>query len=210
MVRLRKNGGTKLDAGVIRSQRMTPADFDLAIPDLEAELNRLLAQIPAGRVTTYGDLADALGLRAAARWVGEFLREHEHTSACSCHRVVRKEGELGLYLRDRNPAEKADKLRREGVGVTGGAVDGFPEIVFRDFQSERPLARLIELQHAMARRVRLNAYDATPPVTAGLDVSYGRDGAAVGACALVETGSGRLVWSTTRRLPRSCPTFRAC
>ena len=194
-----------MSGGVIRAKRMAPPRFDLTIPDLEAALRRLLAQIPTGQVTTYGDLADALGLRAAARWVGEFLREHPHTPACPCHRVVRKDGELGLYLRDRNPSEKADKLRPEGVHVTNGVIDGFRDIVFRDFQSERPLARLIKLQHAMACRVCLKPYAATPPVTAGLDVSYGSDGTAVGACALVETGSGRLVWSTTRRLPAPLP-----
>jgi deoxyribonuclease V len=184
---------------------MAPPRFDLTIPDLEAALRGLLAQIPAGQVTTYGDLADALGLRAAARWVGEYLREHDHAPACPCHRVLRKDGELGLYLRDRNPAEKADKLRGEGIGVTDGVVESFSEIVVRGIQSERPLERLIELQQAMASRVRLNAYNVTPPVIAGLDVSYGRDGAAVGACALVETGSGRLVWSTTCRVSAPLP-----
>ena len=32
------------------------------IPDLESQLRRLIAQVPAGRVTTYGALADGLGL----------------------------------------------------------------------------------------------------------------------------------------------------
>jgi deoxyribonuclease V len=179
--------------------------LECTIPDLESELKGLLAQVPAGQVTTYGELADALGLRAAARWVGEFLREHEHAPACCCHRVVRKDGELGLYLRDRDPAEKSEKLRREGVGVANGVVEEFPGVLFRDFKSERPLARLIELQEQLARRVRLEPYDATPPMIAGLDVSYAADGAAVGACALIETGSGQLVWSTTCRRAAELP-----
>src|SRR5579863_2541098 len=99
--------------------------LECSIPNLESELRVLLAQIPAGRVTTYGDLADALGLRAASRWVGEFLREHDHTPACACHRVVRKGGELGLYLRDRTPAEKAARLECEGVDVAHGIVEDF-------------------------------------------------------------------------------------
>jgi deoxyribonuclease V len=199
MARPRKQDGTKIKGGALRSKRGAPPLFDLTIPNLETELERLLDQIPAGRVTTYGQLADALGLRAAARWVGEYLRDHEHTSECPCHRVVRKEGELGLYLRGRDPEEKARALRREGIGVREGLVERFPEVVFSEFEADEPLARLIELQHAIAERVRQQPYDAAPPLTAGLDVSYRRDGAAVGACAVVETASGRLVWSTTRR-----------
>src|SRR5690606_4621112 len=79
------------------------------VPDLPAELERLLAQIPAGRVTTYGDLARALGDVKAARWVGEYLLEHPHPDACTCHRVVRKEGEVGLYIAG-DPAEKVSRL----------------------------------------------------------------------------------------------------
>ena len=178
---------------------------DFQIPDLIAELTRLLPQIPAGRVTTYGDLADAFGLRTAARWVGEFLREHEHTPACVCHRVVRKGGELGLYLRDRTPAEKAAELAREGVEIDRGQVKYFEEIVFRDFQTTKPLARLIEIQHELAAHVFEQPLAAMPPIVAGFDVSYAADGTAVGGCAVVETETGRLVWSTTQRVAASLP-----
>lgn len=180
-------------------------ELDPSIPDLEAELAKLLAQIPCGQVSTYGDLADALGLRAAARWVGEFLRDHQHTAACPCHRVVRKSGELGLYLKGRDPAEKADKLRRDGISIADGVVEHFDDVVHRGFYSTRPLAHLIELQHQMARRFRLETWSETPSLAAGLDVSYARENVAVGACVVVETGSGRLVWSTTRRLAAQLP-----
>ena len=39
------------------------------VPDLFAALHDLLAQIPRGRVATYGDLAEALGAVGAARWI---------------------------------------------------------------------------------------------------------------------------------------------
>jgi len=47
---------------IIGMQRLD--EFD--VPNLSAELMALLRQIPCERVTTYGDLADALGSRAAA------------------------------------------------------------------------------------------------------------------------------------------------
>jgi len=180
-------------------------DCDFEIPDLIAELTRLLTQIPAGRVTTYGDLADALGLRTAARWVGEFMREHKHTPECACHRVVRKDGELGLYLRDRTPAEKAARLECEGVEVAKGVVEDFAEVVFQGFRTEKPLARLIEIQHELADRVSFEPLAAIPPIVAGFDVSYAADGAAVGACAVVESETGRLVWSATHRVAAPLP-----
>jgi deoxyribonuclease V len=168
-------------------------------PDLESELATLLAQVPRGRVTTYGDLADALGLRTAARWVGEYLRAHKHPEDCACHRIVRKGGELGLYVQGREPAEKTERLRAEGVPICDRRVERFEEFVFRDFRSAKPLARLIDIQHEMAQRVQLVARSETPSLAAGLDVSYSRDGMATGACAVVETDSGRVVWSTTHR-----------
>jgi deoxyribonuclease V len=179
--------------------------FDIPSLDLEAELKTLLAQIPRGRVTTYGDLADALGLRTAARWVGEFLREHSHTDACACHRVVRKGGELGLYVVGREPTEKAERLNAEGVRVSDWHVERFDEFVFRDFRIEEPLARLIDLQLELAKRVELVLQTDEPQLAAGLDVSYSRDGMAIGACAVVERSSGRVVWTTTHRDRQGLP-----
>jgi deoxyribonuclease V len=178
---------------------LTKVQFDVPRLDLEAELTALLAQIPRGRVTTYGDLADALGLRSAARWVGEFLRVHAHSADCACHRVVRKGGELGLYVEGREPAEKAERLQAEGVPLYDRRIEGFEEFVFRDFRSEQPLKRLIDLQLEWAQRVQLIPRSGVPHLSAGLDVSYSRDGMATGACAVVESSSGQVVWSTTHR-----------
>jgi deoxyribonuclease V len=180
-------------------------DFDLPLPDLEAELHALLVQIPPGRVTTYGDLADALGLRTAARWVGEFLREHEHSADCACHRVVRKGGELGLYVVGREPAEKEERLKAEGLPIRDRRIERFEQFVFRDFRCSRPLSRLIDLQFDMAQRVQLIARPDVPRLAAGLDVSYSRDGMATGACAVVESGSGRVAWTTTHHARPELP-----
>lgn len=185
--------------------RSNDKDFNFRLPNLSAQLTRLLAQIPAGRVTTYGDLADALGLRAASRWVGEFLREHAHTPACPCHRVVRKGGELGLYLHDHMPEEKAARLEGEGVEVANGLIEDFDQIVFRNFRSKKPLARLIEIQHELAGHVHQEPLAVMPPIVAGLDVSYAADGSAVGGCAVVETETGHLLWSATHRVRAPLP-----
>jgi len=174
-----------------------PDELAGAIPDLPEALRGLLAQIPRGRVTTYGALATALGSSSAARWVGEYLVDHPHGAACCCHRVVRATGEPGLYITRQTPDKEAI-LRREGVAVQNGRVD-LARHLFDDFQSSRPLAKLIDWQHHLAACARLESFGEMPAMVAGVDAAYSQSGDAVGAYALVEVATGRCVWSTVVR-----------
>lgn len=140
------------------------------IPDLYAALRRLIAQIPAGRVSTYGDLAEALGSVRAARWVGEFLSAHDHSESCCCHRVVRRTGEIGLYVSG-DPAEKIARLREDSVIVEDGRVD-LQRVGFTGFRSRKPLRRLVRLQEELHGLTRLSSYRRTPEIVAGVDLSY--------------------------------------
>jgi deoxyribonuclease V len=171
------------------------SQLNLPIPDLPAELRALLNQIPRGRVTTYGDLAEALGDRHAARWVAEFLLDHPHAARCPCHRVVRLTGEVGGYV-SRIVAEKAGRLEAEGIAVRDGRVDLEP-FRFRQFRSSRPLAALKRVQEEMPARVKLEPFLHTPDCVAGVDVAYPQPQRAVGAYALVDVAGGALLWSTT-------------
>lgn len=166
-------------------------------PDLAALLEDLLAQIPRGRVATYGGLAEALGNPIAARWVGHYMLHHSHHAGCPCHRVVRADGQVGLYIAG-DAADKARRLADEGVTASDGRVD-LAEHGFDGFQSDRPLARLREVQEAVARQVTLTRRTRLPELLAGVDVSYPRENEAVGALALVDLGTGELAWSTTVR-----------
>lgn len=174
----------------------------LDIPDLRAELRDLLLQIPTGSVSTYGDVADALGDRSAARWVGEALLDHPHDSSCLCHRVVLRTGEFGRYISG-DPHDKRDRLRGEGVPSIGERAD-LQNCRFTGFQSSQPLRRLLGLQSAVADAVRQKSYPNAPPEVAGVDVSYGpRE--AVAVYAVVDTATGRLVRSSAVRLPARFP-----
>ncbi|MBN2022370.1 MAG: endonuclease V [Pirellulales bacterium] len=173
------------------------------IPDLFAHLERLWAQIPPGRVTTYGDVADALGDRVAARWVGHVAMHHDHAAACPCHRLVRADGQLGLYVAG-TAETKARRLRAEGVAVRAGAVDLAPWR-FDQFQSDRPLEALRQAQESLAKKAILRGRRNVPKRIGGVDVSYAANGDAVAAYVLVETESGAVVWSTTLRRPVRFP-----
>jgi len=173
------------------------------IPDLLAVLAGLLEQIPAGRVSTYGDVADALGDRIASRWVGHVALHHEHGPDCHCHRLVRADGQLGLYVTGSATA-KARRLRAEGVPVRRGAVD-LPLRRFDAFRTDRPLGALRAAQERLARRAVLRGSRRLPRRIGGVDVSYAAGSDAVAAYVLVDAASADVLWSTTLRRPVRFP-----
>lgn len=163
------------------------------LPDLPGRLRRLIAQVPAGRVTTCGGLADALGNRIAARWVGQFTLDHDHTAGCPCHRVVRAGGQLGPYIAGGEKA-KARCLAAEGVELQHDVID-LTRYGFDRFRSDRPLQDLGRVQEALLTQVSLRPRRRIPKLVGGVDVSYPNSGEGVAAYALVETDTRRLVWS---------------
>jgi AraC family transcriptional regulator of adaptative response/methylated-DNA-[protein]-cysteine methyltransferase len=58
---------------------------------------RALLEIPTGSVTTYGDLARAIGDANASRAVGTAVGSNPVSYLIPCHRVIRASGELGGY-----------------------------------------------------------------------------------------------------------------
>jgi AraC family transcriptional regulator of adaptative response/methylated-DNA-[protein]-cysteine methyltransferase len=58
---------------------------------------RALLQVPAGRLTTYGRLAEAVGNPRAARAVGTAVGQNPLACLIPCHRVIRETGVMGNY-----------------------------------------------------------------------------------------------------------------
>ena len=63
----------------------------------DSEVYDLLLKIPAGKVSTYGDLAKALGNPLASRQVGRILGRNPNPIKVPCHRVVMSDGKVGGY-----------------------------------------------------------------------------------------------------------------
>lgn len=83
----------------------------------------VVAQIPPGYVTTYGDIAEHLGRRGAARMVGWALNAAAG-SGLPCHRVVNRYGALTGKRHFETPHVMEERLRSEGVTFTeDGHVD---------------------------------------------------------------------------------------
>jgi O-6-methylguanine DNA methyltransferase len=82
----------------------------------------LVRRIPAGRVATYGDVAEWAGAAGAARAVGNVMRDCADMSV-PCHRVVAAGGALGGY--GGHEALKRALLEAEGVAVRGRRILAF-------------------------------------------------------------------------------------
>lgn len=75
---------------------------------------KVVAKIPYGKVATYGDIAEACGIRSAARTVGWALNGAKE-SGLPCHRVVNRFGALTGRLHFGDNEIMEDLLRSEGV-----------------------------------------------------------------------------------------------
>ena len=95
------------------------------------EVYEVVQQIPPGRVTTYGIIADYLTL-GSARMVGYALRQHHAGYGyIPAHRVVNASGVLTGKNQFPYPTYMAEELRREGVEVKGDKVVDFKQKVWR-------------------------------------------------------------------------------
>lgn len=78
-----------------------------------------LRRVPAGKVTTYADLARHLGSKGY-RAVGNAMNRNPYAPEVPCHRVVRSGGEIGGFAR--GSRAKIKMLRDEGIEIEGGRV----------------------------------------------------------------------------------------
>jgi methylated-DNA-[protein]-cysteine S-methyltransferase len=92
---------------------------------------RLLAEVPKGKVTTYGDLAKELSERdhrwspKASRAVGTTMKKNPCSPQIPCHRVIKSDGSVGNFRGGEDGAidEKIRMLRDENIIVIKGKID---------------------------------------------------------------------------------------
>ena len=83
----------------------------------QARVYEAVSRVPAGKVTTYAGLAQAIGC-GSARAVGQALRRNPFAPRVPCHRVIASDLTLGGFNGQRAGAELARKrglLASEGV-----------------------------------------------------------------------------------------------
>jgi len=91
--------------------------------DFFSRVWEVVAEIPYGRVTTYGHIAEYLGTRSSVRTVGWALNAAAGTHL-PCHRVVNRFGALSGSRHFEGPYVMEERLQYEGVTFTDeGHVD---------------------------------------------------------------------------------------
>lgn len=130
----------------------------------------MVQQIPSGRVTTYGALARALGDIRAARTVGKMLNENPRPVVVPCHRVVMSDGKIGGF--GMGVPKKIEMLAQEGIDVENGEVVDFEEVLFEDFESDKPLNKLRKRQEEIKEKIIIEDDFDELKIVGGVDVSY--------------------------------------
>ena len=94
-------------------------------PAFAQEVYELVCSIPKGKVSTYKEIAKAIGKPKAVRAVGQVLKANRHPDKIPCYRVVRSDGLVGGYCGSdtKNISRKERLLKRDGIKVVDGKVD---------------------------------------------------------------------------------------
>jgi methylated-DNA-protein-cysteine methyltransferase-like protein len=91
--------------------------------DITEAVIALVNAIPKGRVTSYGAIANSIGLKGSARLVGYVLKITG--SSVPAHRVVNRNGMLTGKIHFNPPSLMQQLLEREGVKVVDDKICNF-------------------------------------------------------------------------------------
>ena len=89
----------------------------------------VVTQIPKGRVSTYGAIANYLGTKLSARMVGWAMNaSHTASFAVPAQRVVNRQGLLTGKAHFNPPSLMQELLEREGVAIENDGVKDFAKL----------------------------------------------------------------------------------
>lgn len=89
----------------------------------------VVRQIPKGRVTSYGAIANYLGTKSSARMVGWAMNaSHTAKPKVPAQRVVNRLGMLSGKAHFATPTQMEDLLRKEGISVKDDVIQDFKKI----------------------------------------------------------------------------------
>ena len=88
-----------------------------------------LVQVPKGKVTTYGELAKAVGLKNGQRAIGRIMNKNPYPVIIPCHRVVNSNGNIGGYAYGDDVKNKM--LTKEGIEIRNGKILDFEKRIYK-------------------------------------------------------------------------------
>jgi methylated-DNA-[protein]-cysteine S-methyltransferase len=96
---------------------------------LEEKVYKKLLEVPPGKVTTYGELAKAVGLQNGQRLIGKIMNKNPYPVIVPCHRVVKSDGKIGGYAWGEKV--KANMLTKEGIKIKNSKIISMDEIIYK-------------------------------------------------------------------------------
>jgi deoxyribonuclease V len=153
----------------------------------------LVRQIPPGRISTYGAVAEALGDAIAARAVGRMMNQNPNADDMPCFKIVYADGALGgfgLGIKD-----KIRRLQNDSVQVRNGKIIDFETVFFNEFDTDYPLKRLRSEQFQCSKNIILeNGFEDITTI-AGIDVAYPMNefDDACGACVVMDYNTRKVL-----------------
>ena len=88
--------------------------------NLEHRVYKKLLKVPKGNVTTYSELAKAVGLKNGQRAIGRIMNKNPFPVIVPCHRVILSNGKIGGYAWGENV--KTNMLSKEGIKIKNGKI----------------------------------------------------------------------------------------
>ncbi len=83
---------------------------------------QIVAQIPPGKVATYGQIAELAGLRGLARAVGRTMSQLPEDSRLPWHRVINAQGRISFPVDSDGYKRQRERLEAEGISLINGRV----------------------------------------------------------------------------------------
>ncbi|HXV39283.1 MAG TPA: MGMT family protein [Nitrosopumilaceae archaeon] len=96
---------------------------------LEKKVYKKLLEVPKGKITTYGELAKAIGLKNGQRVIGKIMNKNPYPVIVPCHRVIKSDGKIGGYAWGEKV--KAKMLSDEGIKIKNGKILNVEKSIYR-------------------------------------------------------------------------------
>ena len=97
--------------------------------NVQQKIFKKLLEVPRGRITTYGELAKAVGLKNGQRAVGKIMNKNPYPVIIPCHRVVMSTGKIGGYAYGEHV--KTKMLYDEGIKIENGKIVDLKNTLYR-------------------------------------------------------------------------------
>jgi methylated-DNA-protein-cysteine methyltransferase-like protein len=104
--------------------------------DFFIKVYEIVKLIPPGRVTTYGAIANYIGLKSSARMVGWALNQTKYNKDIPAHRVVNRQGLLTGKQHFAANASMEQLLKQEGIVIHNNQIQDFKAVFWNPEELE--------------------------------------------------------------------------